>query len=1743
MSSAITRPETLVSAERGPMARLGVVCLTASLAWQARADDAIHQFGPSGGAAFDFSVASGAARYEFTTGDSLVAHLNAGGSIGGIAGSRNAVVIPEFLFFPEVRADTRTGLKLSLGVDAYAGIELSGGFDLGGGDISASYALGPRLTLPDQVRAGEFFSARGETLISGAGLDLNVGLPSFDLGMDVVLGGSASGAIEYGLFPFVPYNVGAFNLNLPDIRLPVFDLGLDFDLPSLPDFSFLDIPNLIPASQQDNALFRTKLPGIDPLRPGGPGPLLSAGEVVLVNPAASAQTSAPVIEDGAIVSRSAGDLMRFGLDLDGIATFAATGVSFTGLEIDIKPGSVSLAKLGYDLIDVKYGLEIGYELENRVDTFLEVDLSFVDALSGEAVDVLLREAGGVTFANSYSGRFDALPDIALLGSSDVEMLVDFTGLKRTLNQKGSLTLSDYMEIRALAARASVLGGIASIELGPLFYQKFELAGEFAALDVYDVSLTLSDLGLVDGLFDGRVLIDAIPTLDAYLGGTRPGARVFGTLDPAQFTLLETHQSAAGTPSADIVYAIGGGDATTRVRQELSAASYYVDASVTRQLSGLYVAPGSEFSAAGSPGTPTDATLRLNSIHNDGFVSVVVGPGSSNSLRFESVQADGALIVQGEGEMFFGDRGGIAAGTLVNGREHSITFMDNPFQADANQRVLLGRQKIENQGLLAARRRTQDVLLPVRTPWFDNTERGVVRAGAASTITFRAPSGSARDLFFSNQGLVEASGAGARIDIGAAAIGGGLVPGTADLTDATRGRFRARNGGHFDIRHVASRSSDFELLLSGALGFDIGAGSSTTFHSRIDLDGDLSLVNRAGGTLTLNGLQRLSESAQVDIVNDGLLDLASGITSLRAQGPSCPGCPPPAPIIRPIDLVNNGTVRVRAGAGFAFDVDIVDYAEGGASLNRGTWEVFGQRKLFDSRSAVDIRDQRSDLAIIDVRVSEVFGNAAKFADLAFDEVLDPDTGEVVSVTSDIGTLDTRLVFNDTTVRLHGAAHFGYFNTVAVNRGEFEIAHLQQFHTAGNYENRGGLTRVDEDGGLHVNGALIINGGEVRIGEHDSVAAGARFSELSTQGAELVQADGTLARRDVEINGGTLYLGKYARLGGLFTTKIGGAHVLTPGRSWVVRDVVTDDGFGNETVTPGEIVLETRGGVNSHGNPDGGVAEIHDNFAEVLIEGTAARFGGLDYLVHNEGSLTFAGGASFERRDSAVAAGNTLTNVVGGLLRLDGAQFRFAGADSLLVNEGTLEVGANAYFEVDRISAGADRLGRIDLAGVLNVAEGVATRRLVMTDGAIITPRIDLDGRPGDNGTLLAPTGTDGGAGGLLELAGGHIAGTALTARGGHGGRGSTAVLANGSSGGAGGDGGNIVLTGGRLVADAGIDLRGGAGGNGLNGVVVGFIAGAGGNGGAGGDGGDILLAGGELVLAGGDIDLRGGAGGARGLGATNVFGGRGANGSSGAAGAAGRLAVNGGTLTASAQAFDNAIRGEVGYSHGTLRFTDDLFELDASSTRLNALLGAADKSLAAGQALAFGQVLRIGAGSALTLAGGLLEAGTLELDAAASLAFLDGVLDVGSVHGDLLQQGGTLAPGNSPGLTTITGDYTLAGGVLELELAGLERGIGYDAVDVGGTATLGGTLMVNLIDGFQPAGGDVFELLAAEHIAGSFDALALALLPEGWNWQLGYLRDPLGTDFVTLRASAVPLPPAVWLLGSALLALCWRRRAV
>jgi fibronectin-binding autotransporter adhesin len=60
----------------------------------------------------------------------------------------------------------------------------------------------------------------------------------------------------------------------------------------------------------------------------------------------------------------------------------------------------------------------------------------------------------------------------------------------------------------------------------------------------------------------------------------------------------------------------------------------------------------------------------------------------------------------------------------------------------------------------------------------------------------------------------------------------------------------------------------------------------------------------------------------------------------------------------------------------------------------------------------------------------------------------------------------------------------------------------------------------------------------------------------------------------------------------------------------------------------------------------------------------------------------------------------------------------------------------------------------------------------------------------------------------------------------------------------------------------------------------------------------------------------------------------------------------------------------------------------------------------------------------------------------------------------IQGGGALAPGNSPGLLTFSGDLTLdSGSSTVMEITGTTRGSEYDAIDVDGSLTYGGALTI------------------------------------------------------------------------------------
>jgi hypothetical protein len=105
-------------------------------------------------------------------------------------------------------------------------------------------------------------------------------------------------------------------------------------------------------------------------------------------------------------------------------------------------------------------------------------------------------------------------------------------------------------------------------------------------------------------------------------------------------------------------------------------------------------------------------------------------------------------------------------------------------------------------------------------------------------------------------------------------------------------------------------------------------------------------------------------------------------------------------------------------------------------------------------------------------------------------------------------------------------------------------------------------------------------------------------------------------------------------------------------------------------------------------------------------------------------------------------------------------------------------------------------------------------------------------------------------------------------------------------------------------------------------------------------------------------------------------------------------------------------------------------------------------------------------------------------------FLGGTLHVGQYIGILENQGGTLAPGHSAGLATITGNYTQHDdAALQIEIGGPLQSTQYDFVNVTGAATLNGELQLALINGFVPFSENQFVVLDALTLMASFGNVA------------------------------------------------------
>ena len=157
------------------------------------------------------------------------------------------------------------------------------------------------------------------------------------------------------------------------------------------------------------------------------------------------------------------------------------------------------------------------------------------------------------------------------------------------------------------------------------------------------------------------------------------------------------------------------------------------------------------------------------------------------------------------------------------------------------------------------------------------------------------------------------------------------------------------------------------------------------------------------------------------------------------------------------------------------------------------------------------------------------------------------------------------------------------------------------------------------------------------------------------------------------------------------------------------------------------------------------------------------------------------------------------------------------------------------------------------------------------------------------------------------------------------------------------------------------------------------------------------------------------------------------------------------------------------------------------------------------------------GILLVTDGGTVAADTITVDTG---GLLDG--QDGNIIGNVVNAGGTVTPGDATGITSITGNYTQASGMLLFEIDGLGPGQ-FDRLLISGLANItGGSIDIQFGNGFVPAVGESFDLLTAGRGLTlsnvTFDVLGL---PGGL--QFTEIAGTSGLDLTFAPAQATPEP--------------------
>jgi hypothetical protein len=159
-------------------------------------------------------------------------------------------------------------------------------------------------------------------------------------------------------------------------------------------------------------------------------------------------------------------------------------------------------------------------------------------------------------------------------------------------------------------------------------------------------------------------------------------------------------------------------------------------------------------------------------------------------------------------------------------------------------------------------------------------------------------------------------------------------------------------------------------------------------------------------------------------------------------------------------------------------------------------------------------------------------------------------------------------------------------------------------------------------------------------------------------------------------------------------------------------------------------------------------------------------------------------------------------------------------------------------------------------------------------------------------------------------------------------------------------------------------------------------------------------------------------------------------------------------------------------------------------------------------------------STATFVGNMVNNGMIYVGSGSHAVFGGDTSGSGSFTGTgVVEFAGAVSPGNSPGTVSFGGDVVLGvGSTTVIELGGTSEGQ-YDQLLIAGHLDIGGQLTVELLDGFVPGEGDLFDVLDFTTRSGSFQEIHFPVLPEDLLWDTSVL---LANGTLSVRSSVAGL---------------------